>query len=72
MYIASLLVWFESRTDEHENVVKLGSYEFELSYNTVEATKNICCAEGESRVDDSTVQEISLGLEGPRRSGKVR
>ena len=34
-------------------------YEFELSYNTAQASKNICCAKGEGTVDHSTVSRWS-------------
>ena len=34
---------------------ELMPYEFELVHNTVEATKNICCAKGEGAVDHRTV-----------------
>ena len=30
-------------------------YKFKLGHNTVEATKNICCAKGEGTFDDDTV-----------------
>ena len=30
-------------------------HEFELSYNTAEATKNICCAKGKGTVEQNTV-----------------
>ena len=30
-------------------------YEFEMSHNDLEATKNICCTKGEGSVDHSTV-----------------
>ena len=30
-------------------------YEFELGHNTMEATKNICCAKDEDAVNHSTV-----------------
>ena len=30
-------------------------YDFEVSHNTVEATKNICCIKDEDVVDHSTV-----------------
>ena len=46
-------------------------YEFKLSYNPVEVTKNICCEKGESTVDHSTVsnqmvEEILLGCKESR------
>ena len=34
-------------------------YEFELGYNVVEATKNICCVEDEVTVDNSAVNRWS-------------
>ena len=30
-------------------------YKFELDYKTVKATKDICCVQGETAVDESTV-----------------
>ena len=30
-------------------------YKFEMSYNAAEATKNICCVEGEDFADSSTI-----------------
>ena len=50
---------------------KLMLYEFKLSHNAVETTKNICCVKGEGTVDPAQmVQEISLRLKERWRSSK--
>ena len=46
-------------------------YEFELYRSVAEASKNIRCVESEGAVDHSTDQ-ISLGLQEPRRSGRSK
>ena len=48
MCIASLCVQFESHTDEWSLIQEL--HKFKLGHNTVEATKNVCCAKGECAV----------------------
>ena len=47
--------------------------EFEVSYNVIEATENICCIKGDGVVDHSNqmVQEILLKLQEPGGSGKT-
>ena len=40
---------------QHSLIQELMLYEVELGRNVVKATKNICCAKGESVVDHSTV-----------------
>ena len=40
---------------QYSYIQELMLYEFELGYNTVEATKNICCVKGEGAADYSTV-----------------
>ena len=47
---------------------------FELGHNTVKATKKICYAKGEGAIDHrkQIVQEISLVLQKPQQSGKIR
>ena len=40
---------------QHCLILELILYKFELSHDTVEATKNICCAKDEDGVDHSRV-----------------
>ena len=40
---------------QHCLIQKFMLYKFDLDHNVTEATKNICCAKGESTVDPSTV-----------------
>ena len=40
---------------KHNLIQELMLYEFKCSHNIVEATKGICCAKGESAVDERTV-----------------
>ena len=47
-------------------------YEFKLDHNVAESIKNICWMKVKGAVAHQTVEEISLGLYKPRRSGKVR
>ena len=39
---------------QYSPIQELMLYEFKLCHNAVEATKNICCMEGEGAVDHST------------------
>ena len=58
----------------HHSMFEFRFGEFEQSQNAAEATKNICCAKGESALDQSKelVEEMSIRLQEPRWSGKVR
>ena len=40
---------------QHSLIWKLMLYEFKLGYNTMEATKDICCVKDEGVVDHNTV-----------------
>ena len=45
-----------AQTDRQCSLIqKLRLYKSELGYNTMEATKNICCVKGEGIIDHSTV-----------------
>ena len=48
--------------------------EFELNHSAVEATKSLYCAKCEGAVNHNNqiFQEISIRLQEPRQSGKVR
>ena len=46
---------FTQMNMQHSLIWELMLYKYKLSHNTMEATKNICCAKGEEVVDHSTV-----------------
>ena len=45
--------------EQRSQIWELLLYEFELGHNAAEVTKNICCAKGEGRVDQSTITRRS-------------
>ena len=54
-------------------------HKFELNYNTIEATENICCTKDEDTVDHSTVtrqfkkfRSVCKNLDNQGRSGRPK
>ena len=54
MCIASVHMWFESRTDKHWLICELILYLFDLDHNTIEAIKNIYCVKNEGTFNHIT------------------
>ena len=70
LFIASLHIWFGSRTDKCDTKL----FQFEQSYNTAEATKNNSGSKDEGRFPQYSkqmIQEILLELQEPWWSNKV-